>query len=428
MDRGLLKQIASLSIPAIITNITTPLLALSDTAIVGHMGGAVYLAAIAVGGTVFNMIYWLFGFLRMGSSGMTAQAYGAGDRNAAFLVLYRALMIALSVGVLLILLQRLVGYVAFSMIDARGLTLDLAREYFGVCVWGAPAMLGMFALTGWCIGMQNSRLPMMISIFVDVVNIALSVALVFLFHFGIKGVATGTIVAQWSGFILCLLCVARIYGFKPVRVKELFVGIGRFFRVNTDIFLRTVCLVAVTVWFTRVGAEQGSLMLAVNALLMQLFTIFSFFMDGVGFAAEALCGKFYGAGDMRMLRIATRHLFLLGTIISLLFTILYLVAGQEFFTLLSDDTAVRLKAHEFLGWAVCIPMLSFMAFLWDGVFIGLTHTRMMLLSLLAAMVVYFICYFALFPTMGNHGLWIAFLSYLLTRGIVLTIAFNKKVG
>ena len=286
MDRQLLKNITHLSVPAVVTNITTPLLALSDTAITGHLGGAVYLAAIALGGTVFNMLYWLCGFLRMGSSGLTAQAYGSGNRQETFTVLGRALLLALALGGLMILFQRPVIRGAMLLMDSDGPTLAYATHYFSICIWGAPATLGMFSLTGWCVGMQNSKLPMYTTISIGELNIGLSVMLVFGFRLGITGVATGTLVAQWSGFMLCLWLCRRRYGRMRIPISRLFSGFGRFFRINADIFLRTLCLVGVTIWFTRTGASQGPVMLAVNALLMQLFTLFSFFMDDRPFAAS----------------------------------------------------------------------------------------------------------------------------------------------
>lgn len=425
MDRQLLKNIAHLSVPAVVTNITTPLLALSDTAITGHLGGAVYLAAIALGGTVFNMLYWLCGFLRMGSSGLTAQAYGSGDRRESFTVLARALMLALALGLLMILFRRPIIRGAMLLMDGEGLTLEYATLYFSICIWGAPATLGMFSLTGWCVGMQNSRLPMYTSIFIDVLNIGLSVTLVFGFHLGITGVATGTLVAQWSGFLLCLWLCRRRYGWMSTPLSLLFSGFGRFFRINADIFLRTLCLVGVTIWFTRIGASQGPVMLAVNALLMQLFTLFSFFMDGMAFSAEALCGRYLGSADHAMLRRTIRYLMRIGVVMALVFTVIYMGAGEWILGLLCDDATVLFTAKEYMIWAISIPLLSFSAFLWDGVFIGLTRTRSMLLSMAIASGVFFGVYAVLYPRIGNHGLWIAFLSYLAMRGIVLSALFRK---
>lgn len=427
MDRRLIRSIFSLSVPAIITNITTPLLSITDVAIVGHMGSAVFIAAIALGGTMFNMLYWLCGFLRMGSSGLTAQAFGGNDINETHMILARALALAFIIGGIFVVIQRPLLDVLLLIMDGDAATVELARDYFSICIWGAPAVLGTFVLTGWFVGMQDSRTPMWVSIFIDVLNILVSLTLVFGLKLRITGVAFGTLTAQWAGFLLGLgLCVRR-NGWIKVTSGEIFDGgkIREFFRINADIFLRTLCLVAVTMWFTRVGSMQGALMLAVNALLMQLFTLFSFSMDGVAFAAEALCGRFKGAGDHKSLRDATRAILTAGGVLALLFTMVYVMFGSDFLQLLSSDGDVVSKAKEYFVWAMCIPLAGFGAFMWDGVFIGITRTRAMLWSMAMAAAVYFVCYFVLFPEVGNHGLWIAFLSYLFVRGAALTVAGRR---
>lgn len=421
-DRRQLRAIAALALPAVVINITTPLLALTDLAIVGHLGSAVYIAAIAVGGTMFNILYWPFGFLRMGTSGMTAQAFGADNRREAYRVLNRSLVLAFMIGIVVIALSGLLSKLLMLLIDADEATARVAASYFRICIWGAPASLGMFALTGWCVGMQNSRLPMWMSIFVDLLNIALSLTLVYGFRFRMEGVAIGTLTAQWAGFIAGLLLVVRKFGWNWLGLKELMSGLGKFFRINSDIFLRTLCLASVTLWFTRVGAEQGAVMLAVNALLMQLFTLFSYFMDGLAFAGEALCGKYAGASDHQRLSQSVRAILTLGGMLALMFTILYVLGGSGLLQMLSSDRDVIEASGEYSVWAVCIPIVSFAAFMWDGIFIGLTRTRMMLLSMASATGVYFLLLFLLGDRLGNHGLWIAFLAYLAVRGIVLTLA------
>lgn len=415
-------MIAALSLPAVITNITTPILALTDVAIVGHMGSAIFIAAIAVGGTMFNTMFWLFGFLRMGSSGLTAQAYGAGDRRGAQTVLARSLLLALLIGIAMIAAREPVCSLLFDLLDVDGSTASVARSYFMIVVWSAPAVLGLYSLTGWFVGMQDSRTPMWVSLFVDVFNIGASLMFVFLIRMRIEGVATGTLVAQWAGFLLALFLAVRKYGWHKVGFRNLIDGLPRFFRINSDIFLRTVCLVAVTLWFTRTGAMQGPVMLAVNALLMQLFTLYSFFMDGLAFASEALCGRYLGAGDRPMLSLSVRSLMGVGIILALVFTAVYVGCGEWVMELLSSDRPVVELARHYSVWAMMVPLVGFGAFLWDGVFIGLTRTRMMLISMATAMLTFFALYYLLFPMLGNHGLWIAFLGYLLMRGVVLTIA------
>lgn len=416
------RKILSLAIPSIIANITTPLLGLVDTAIVGHMGSAVFIAAIAVGGSVFNLLYWCFAFLRMGSSGMTAQAYGANDAVGQGLVAYRSLLVALGAGTAMIVLSRPIAFGVLRFMDVEGPTLDLALTYVSIAVWGAPAVLGLYSLSGWFLGMQNSRLPMWISIIVNVTNIVVSVALVYGLGWGVSGVAVGTMAAQWCGFLLgCLLLWLRYHpSFPGWCAIARWSGLRRFFAINLDIFLRTFCLVAVTLWFTRAGASQGELVLAVNALLMQFFMLFSYMMDGFAFAGEALAGRFVGASDGVSLKRCVKNLMLWGAILAGLFSTFYFVGGEWLLGLLSSQKDVVSASDEYLPWAVVVPLAGFAAFTWDGVFIGATRTREMLLSMIAAAGAFFAVYVTLFPHWGNHALWLAFVVYLLSRGVVQT--------
>lgn len=417
------RKILALAVPSIITNITTPLLGLMDVAIVGHMGSAVYIAAIAVGGTMFNMLYWLFGFLRMGSSGMTAQAYGAGDTHNIAVVLYRALLVAACVGVMLVLVHYPVGVFALRFMDADMETQGFAMRYFSILVWGAPAVLGTYALSGWFLGMQNAKASMWMSILINVSNIAVSLILVLGFRLKIEGVAFGTLTAQWMGFVYGLCVVAKKYAVPVPAFGDLVdrAGLKRFFSVNIDIFLRTLCLVAVTMWFTRVGATQGTLILAVNTLLMQFFMLFSYFMDGFGFAGEALVGRYVGARDTKMAKRSISMLMKWGAVLAVIFSLLYFAVGAEFLEILSSDRTVTDAARDYFYWVVALPLLSFSAFSWDGIYIGATDTRAMLVSIAVATTVYFAAYCFLFPLLGNHGLWIAFLAYLSVRGVALSL-------
>lgn len=419
------RDILSIAIPSIVANITTPLLGLVDMAIVGHMGSPVYMAAIALGGTMFSMIYWVFAFLRMGTSGMTAQAYGAKDTTERDASLYRAMSVAMLIGVLLIALQRPLRNMMLGFLGGDATTLELAEQYFDVLIYGAPATMGLYALNGWMIGVQNSRLTMWTSLIINVTNIVSSLTLVYVLHLGIKGVATGTLIAQWTGFITGCLMIVR-YHPKLHSLRQLFdtQRLKRFFSVNSDIFLRTLCLVAVTVWFTRAGARQGDIILSVNALLMQLFILFSYMMDGFAFAGEALVGKLTGAGEDEQRGKMIRRLFVIGGCVSLLYTLIYALLGSEILGILSSDETVIAASQEYKWWAVTIPLAGMSAFIWDGVFIGETRTRQMLLSMGIAMVTFFAVYFLLYPHWGNHALWLAFILYLAIRGIAQTLFYR----
>lgn len=289
------KEILHIALPAIVTNITVPLLGLIDVAITGHLGQTAYIGAIAVGSMLFNVVYWLFGFLRMGTSGMTAQAYGRADADEAARLLARGLCVGLAVAFALLILQAPLLKVALVVMGVEPTLQPLVSTYFKICIWGAPAMLCLYAFTGWFIGLQNTRVTMAVSITQNVVNIVASLLLVYGLGMKIEGVAMGTLIAQWAGTLLATLYAWAKHGKVLQRLKWRAVLQGeallRFFTVNRDIFLRTLFLVAVNLFFVSAGARQGALLLAANTLLMQLFTLFSYVMDGFAYAGEALCGN-----------------------------------------------------------------------------------------------------------------------------------------
>ncbi len=428
LKNSLDRQILGLALPAIVANITTPLLSLVDVAIVGHLGSAVYMGAIAVGGSIFSMLYWLFGFLRFGTSGLTAQALGRGSARQTSLLLQRSLLIALGFGIILITAHYPLGHAALSFMDTDADTAGKAWLYFSILIYGAPASLATFALTGWFVGMQDTRTPMWISLLVNVVNITASLILVYAMDYDLAGVAYGTLLAQWTGFIVSAATCAIHYKVRPQPLSELLhvSELKTFFKVNTDIFLRTVCLIAVTVWFTRTGAGLGPVMLAVNTLLMQFFILFSYIMDGFAFAGEAICGKSYGASDSHSLNRQIHRLLQWGLALATVFTAGYALSGQYLIALLTNDSGVIETAEKYRLWAAGIPLAGFMAFTWDGVLTGVTRTRLMLGTMSAASAIFFILYLLLFPAIGNHGLWTAFLAYLFTRGCLQHIFYYRN--
>lgn len=418
------RRILRIALPSIVSNITVPLLGLVDVAIVGHMGDAAYIGAIAVGGLLFNMLYWNFGFLRMGTSGLTSQAYGRKDRGGEMKVLTQALCVGLTASGVILLMQYPVELLAFRLLETSAGVEAYAVRYFRVCIWGAPAVLMMYGFKGWFIGMQNSRFPMFIAIAVNCINIACSLVMVFLLHWKIEGVAWGTVIAEWCGLGMSFALWKRRYGslreYFTLRGSLQWEAMKRFFSVNRDIFFRTVCLIAVTAFFTSAGARQGDTILAVNTLLMQLFTLFSYVMDGFAYAGEALAGRYIGACDTVRLRHAVRNLFAWGAGLSLLFTVLYGIGGERFLGLLTEEREVVEAAGDYFYWAMAVPFAGFAAFLWDGILIGATATRQMFRSMLIACVSFFLfCYF-FSGTADNHALWAAFIVYLALRGILQT--------
>lgn len=416
------REILQIALPSIVSNITVPLLGLIDVTIVGHLGAASYIGAIAVGGMLFNIIYWIFGFLRMGTGGMTSQAYGQKDEAETMRILARSTGIGMLIALALIILQYPIERTAFTFIKATPEVEELASLYFRICIWGAPAVLGLYSISGWCIGMQNSRYPMYIAITQNIVNILVSLVLVYAFDMKIEGVAIGTLVAQYSGFFMAIWLWSSHFKhlLRYVHLQTLMAkgAIRRFFQVNRDIFLRTLCLVAVTMYFTSAGAKQGDVVLAVNTLLMHFFTFFSYIMDGFAYAGEALAGKHIGANDRPALRQMIRQLFVWGIGLSLSFTLIYAVGGEAFLGLLTNERSVITASSTYFYWVLAIPLAGFAAFLYDGIFIGATATGLMLRAMFVASVAFFLIYFGCRETMGNHALWLAFITYLALRGIM----------
>ncbi len=422
------RQILKLALPSIAANITVPLLSLCDTAIAGHLDNKQYIGAIATGSMIFTVIYWIFGFLRMGTSGITAQAYGNRNLEEVMRIFVRSLVVALAIGVGLIILQWPIKTFCFWIFECPDNIEHLANQYFKICIWGAPAYMAYFALQGWFLGVQNTKTIMFVSIIQNIINITASLTLVFIFNFKVEGVALGTLGAQYAGLIISAFVWKKYYFrlWKYMNWQGLFKGgaVKKFFSVNVHIFFRTVCVVSVMMYFTAAGAHQNSLVLAVNTLLMQFFTIFSFFFDGFAFAGEAMCGKFYGAKNNDALKDTISRLFKWGGITAAIFTISYLVGGKQFLCLLTNQQEVLEHATQYFLWVLAIPIASIAAFVWDGVFIGCSFSRPMLQSTFWAAITFFSVYFLLFNKLGNNALWLAFILYLFVRGLVLQIIWK----
>lgn len=423
------RQILQIALPSIVSNITVPLLGMIDVAIVGHMGSPVYIGAVAVGSMIFNLVYWLFGFLRMGSSGLTAQALGRRDLTEVTRLLVRSVSVALAISLSLIILQIPLKWLMFWLIGPTPDVAPFASTYFNIVIWGAPASLSLFCLMGWYIGMQNTRIPMLISIMQNVVNILASLMLVYGFGMKVEGVAFGTIIAQYAGLLMAIGLLARYYRqiFRYFQKDRIFQKMGAFFAVNRDIFLRTLCLVAVNLFFTSAGARQGAIILSVNTILMQLYLFFSYFMDGFAFAGEALGGKAYGAHNGIAFRETLHRLWMWMLIVTIAYTLLYIIAGPWIVALLTDESMVLDTSREYLWWAWLIPIAGCVAFIWDGIFIGITATRGMLVSSFLSALTFFAVYLLTESALGNHGLWLAQIVYLAMRGVLQTVWYRQKL-
>lgn len=419
------RQILHIALPSIVSNITVPLLALVDTTIVGHLGAAAYIAAIALGSMLFNMVYWLFSFLRMGTGGLTAQAYGAENEAEMNNTLWRSLLIALGFSVLLIALQQPILRITFGWVTATAEVQQLATAYFRLLIWGAPAVLGLYSFVGWFLGRQNTRITMLIAVVQNVVNIVASMLFVFVLNMKVEGVALGTLVAQYVGLLIAIgVWLTKYKGKAKWEWKRVSnrLEMKRFFSVNSDIFLRTLCLIAVSTYFTTLGSAQGELTLAANTLLMQFFILFSYIMDGFAYAGEALGGRFCGAHDKVNFVRVTRRLFVFGSVLAVCFGALYVVSGKQLLHLMTNDTDVAQMAQNYLPLVSLIPLVSFAAFLFDGLYIGSTSTRLMLVSMAAASLLFFIMVWV-FPQ-SNTLLWCSFLAYLAGRGCMQAMLFR----
>ena len=424
------REILRIALPAVVANITVPLLGLIDMSIAGHLGDAAFIGAMSVGATMFNLVYWNFGFLRMGTSGLTAQAYGRGDTSEAISVLLRACSLATAIALAIVMLQYPLQWLALKVISPSSEVLHLAQRYFFVVVWGAPAILAMMAIKGWFLGMQDSQSAMRISICVDVVNVIASLVAVFVLRMGFMGIATGTLVAEYVALAYSIHLLYKKHGgsLRQASIAKALRGgnMRGFMSVNADIFVRSFCLMLVTLAFISVGARSGNLTLAVNSLIMQLFILFSYSMDGIAFAGEALVGRYEGANDREQLRCTVKRLFVWGSVVMLAYCIAYGGLPEVIFSLLTSDAEVVSAAVSYRLWCVAIPLASMAAFVWDGVFIGQTRTRGMLLAVVTASAAFFvICFASPYPE-GNNRLWMAFITYLAMRSAVQTWLYMRR--
>ncbi len=423
------REILGIALPAIIANITIPLLGLLDVGIAGHLGDATLIGAIAVGTMIFNLIYWNFGFLRMGTSGVTAQAYGSGNRQRQALVLQHVVLLGMAIGLAVIVLQWPIKAVALWVIGGSPGVNVMAGVYVDVCVWGAPPILAMMGIKGWFLGMQDSRSPMLISIGVNVFNVVFSLAAVYGLGMGFVGIAVGTVAAEYAGLAvsLGLLWKRQRWVWQSLSLRKAvgMKGDRQLRGGNRDIFVRSFLMMLINLFFLSAGARSGDVLLAVNTLIMQMFTLYSYFMDGIAFAGEALVGKAVGRRDGLGLRLCVRRLLLWGSVVMVVFAMCYALFARGIFSLLTSDGIVVAEALHYRWWCVGIPLAGMAAFVWDGVFIGMTRTRGMLVSAALAFVAFFAVYYLAPMQLGNNRLWLAFLSYLAMRGVVQSALYMR---
>lgn len=419
------REILRLAIPNILSNMAVPLLSAVDTALVGHIEGLHYLGAVALGTMIFNFIYWAMGFLRMGTTGLTAQAFGETDHKQSALVLGRALTVGLSTAALLMLLQYPLADISFYFLATSPEVEKFARSYFHIRILAAPATLSLYALHGWFLGMQNARYPLYLSVFTNVVNIFFSLYFVKVLQLNSDGVAWGTVAAQYCGLIfagfLFLLSYRRFTIYFKLRQIFDREALKRFIDVNRDIFIRTLCLVFAFTFFTAKSAEMGDEILAANTILMQLWTIMAYGIDGFAFAAESLVGRFIGAKDASRLRKVVKLSFYWALGLGAIFSVIYGLLPEEILQLFTNKPDLVALSMTFVGWTIIAPLINGFCFIWDGIFIGATDGRPLRNSMMFCTFVIFLpIYFLLREPFGNHGLWLAMIIFMLFRGLTLS--------
>lgn len=426
------KAVRSIAVPMILSSITTPLLGMVDTAVMGHLDDAVYLGSVAAGATIFSILFMGLNFLRMGTTGITAQAFGAGDRDTVRTALGQPVLTALVLAAIIIALQAPLIDTALWLLSPSTDIGRLARTYFNLRVWGAPASLVNFALMGWLIGMQNARGPLVIMLVINVTNAVLDLIFVLLLGMTVDGVALATLIAELCGIVVAVLFVRSELESHPGEWRRTeFLNLAnyrRLFDVNASLFLRTMALMFVFAFITAQGARMGDVILATNALLMNFQLFLSFALDGIAYAAEALVGKAVGARDRDGLRRAVRRTLQWSLIFASLFCLIYAVAGPIIIAMLTSIDDLRTTAVKYLPWLIVSPLISVWSFLYDGVYVGATRTKEMMFIMVGSTVFIFLPTWFGTQSLGNHGLWLAFTAFMLVRGISMHVWFRRMIG
>lgn len=437
-ETGLNRQILALALPAIISNITVPLLGLCDTAVAGHLPEVAAIGAISVGSMMINVFCWLFGFLRMGTTGLVAQAYGARNRGRCLGILRKSLVAACVVGVLVLVAQGPLWDALMALMKPDRDVQELTRQYYRICVWGVAPQLVIMTLTGWFIGLQNTRVPMWIAIGVNVVNVTLNVLLGLVMGYGVRGVAMGTTVSNWIGCAVAVgVCVSWVRGRCGVLRTITEHADGRvawkeLFGMNGYLFVRSACIMAVSLSMTAYSARMGAVSLAANAVMMQFFLLFSYFMDGFAFAGEGLVGKYHGAGDSGMIGRSVRALLKWGAWMAVIFFTVYALLTPQITGLLTDKGVVVEHVEHLKVFVMLLPPLTVLAFVFDGIYIGLGRTGAMMWSALAGMALFYVITgMSGLKQDGTALLWLAFEAYLVLRGAWLATFYavdGKKMA
>ena len=437
------REILRLAVPSILANITIPLVGIVDTAIVGHLSDAAAIGGIAIGTMLFDLLYWNFGFLRIGTSGLAAQAYGAGRKDECRKILVQSLTLALLATLFVWAIQWFFVTAVLAVVPCSAEAASIAREYFFVRIWAAPATMMLFTFKGWFIGMQDTKSPMSTDILVNAVNMLASYYLAVHAGYGVVGVAYGTLLAQYSGLFLAVAIMVLKYGIIHIGTREILAAmkwpeLKRMMSLNGNLFIRSLCFMVVYVGYTSLASRYGDEELAVSSILMKFFMFFSYFVDGFAYAGEALVGKEFGrsrtdALNDKMsatgsLNDVVRLLFNWSIGVGLLFTAVYAVWGDECIALMTSDSGVIAAAKPYMGWLIAMPIVSALAFMWDGVFVGATAGVQIRNAMIWAALAFVIGYITTFSWWGPQALYIAYFAHLFARVAYLTVEWKKNYG
>ena len=426
------KEILRLAIPNVLTNITIPLLGMVDVYLMGHLESIHYLGGVALGSALFNLLYWAFAFLRMSISGLAAQSYGRVVNEEMAFVMQSGSLIATAGSLLLITFQMPLADLGLSILEGSPEVKDQARRYFAIRIWDAPASIMLFVFYGWYLGMQNSVYPMVIALTVNIVNIILSFVLVRLFGMDVDGVALGSVLAQYVGLILALILFFKKYRwiipYFTRKLSILLTNMSNFLSVSTNIFIRTLFVILVFTFFTSKSAGIGDITLAANSVLLQYMLLFSYFLDGYGYAAEALIGKLFGARNRLKLSYSVHMLLRWGLGFAIVFSAAYLILGETLLSLFTRQTEIIETGKQYLLWVVMMPLVSFLTYIFDGVFIGIGGSVQMRRSVvIAAVFFFFLPFYILFPYLGNHAMWLSMFLFMVVRSLYLTISYPRII-
>lgn len=430
-SRSLNRQILGLAVPSILANITVPFVGIVDLAIAGHLGDAATIGGIAVGTMLFDMLYWNVGFLRVGTGGITAQAYGRRDWKCAAETFVQGISTSFLVAFFCLVIQWLYVYVSFLVLDCTPEVASVAKEYFFIRIWAVPATMALFVFKGWFIGMQNTVFSMITDIWVNVVNMLASWLLAFHTPLGLKGVAVGTLIAQWTGLGLATLLLLGRYrdviAQASIRHAVKWRHIRSFFRINLDLFVRSFSMLVVYNGFTIIATYYGDTQLAVAAVMMKLLLLYSYFVDGFAYAGEALTGRFIGEQDKGQLHRVIKLLFVWCFGIAALSTLAYAVIPQTLIGVITDDPSVHAGCEPFLFWLILMPVFSCIAFVWDGIYIGATASKALRNGTVGSALAFLAAYFLCARHFGIQALYIAYFVHLIWRSGYQTLFARREV-